>query len=185
MVFLKALGNGCSQSCRGRPRSRPRVRAECRNLGSECLEYWGRLEFAGGLPTFLFLLFLNLKSENNGKYRKISCPGPNPVVFRAQNLLVSLHFVNICAWRCSRSTTPGGASLAVMDDSDDDLSSTAALLAAACLQTRAHKKRTLAVMLAMHQEKRERDSVHARIPRTPMQWVERLNGLSERAFVRR
>ena len=137
------------------------------------------------LTTFLFLLFLNLKSENNGKYRKISCPGPNPVVFRAQNLLVSLHFVNICAWRCSRSTTPGGASLAVMDDSDDDLSSTAALLAAACLQTRAHKKRTLAVMLAMHQEKRERDSVHARIPRTPMQWVERLNGLSERAFVRR
>ena len=50
LVFLKALGNGCSQSCRGRPRSRPRVRAECRNLGSECLEYWGRLEFAGGLP---------------------------------------------------------------------------------------------------------------------------------------
>ena len=94
--------------------------------------------------------------------------------------------MNVCAWRCSRSTTPGGASLAVMDDSDDDLSSTAALLAAACLlQTRAHKKRTLAVMLAMHQEKRERDSVHARIPRTPMQWVERLNGLSERAFVRR
>ena len=116
---------------------------------------------------------------------KILCPGPNPVVFRAQNLLVSLHFVNICAWRCSRSTTPGGASLAAMDDWDDDLSSTAALLAAACCETRGHNKRTLAVMLATHQEKRERDYVHARIPRTPMRWVERLHGLSEQAFVRR